>query len=77
MSGFVAGQIYRDSDRPRYTKGHTICAVLCFCGFINALLLKITFKMVNKRTESLTITSSPNTKPERGEGINGSDFRYL
>lgn len=78
VAGFVAGQVYRDTDKPKYLHGHTTCAVLCFVGFVSALLLKVTLKKANeKRIKKSLYQAEEKTLKKQREGDRARDFRYI
>lgn len=63
VGGFIAGQIYQDSDRPRYVRGHTTCAILCLFGAVSAVLLRRTFQVLNQRQDRLAVSGKNHHLP--------------
>jgi len=40
LGGVVAGQVYREGDKPLYVKGHLVCAVMCGLGALLCVIMK-------------------------------------
>lgn len=54
IGSVVSGQIYRETDAPRYYRGHGIMLDILSCNFILVLLLKLLLKYENRRCRNLS-----------------------
>ncbi|KAK9685579.1 hypothetical protein K7432_015452 [Basidiobolus ranarum] len=52
-AGFLASNIYRNQDKPRYVFGHVVCASFAFIGCTLTVLLSAYLKRENRRRDKI------------------------
>lgn len=80
--GVISSFIYPREDRPRYIKGHAICAAYCGTCCVLAIFMTIYLKRQNiKRDNAIAARGKPYSAEEKKEYENDGDsapfFRYV
>ncbi|KAG2226071.1 hypothetical protein INT45_011688, partial [Circinella minor] len=55
LSGVISGQVYRQTDAPKYVVGHSICLALMGVTLMSSLALKAVFYFINKKRANMSI----------------------
>ncbi|KAE8138877.1 major facilitator superfamily domain-containing protein [Aspergillus pseudotamarii] len=76
MAGAMASNFYRSQDAPNYILGHALELGFCVAGMIAAVILRLSYQMINRRRDRMDVSGYDEEEMEK-MGDRSPMFRYM